>query len=81
MYFQTKNPNLGKIWRALEWKMLSYFITIWYKLWPFGVVCSHFVYFPVLVCLDQEKSGNTEKKLNRKVLLVLYLETDYYGQF
>jgi hypothetical protein len=20
--FQTKNPNLGKFWRALEWKML-----------------------------------------------------------
>jgi hypothetical protein len=22
VYFQTKNPNLGKIWRALGWKML-----------------------------------------------------------
>jgi hypothetical protein len=22
VYFQTKNPNLGKFWRALIWKML-----------------------------------------------------------
>jgi hypothetical protein len=22
VYFQTKNPNLGKFWRALEYKML-----------------------------------------------------------
>jgi hypothetical protein len=51
VYFQAKNPNLGKIWGALEWKMLSYFMTIWnilgtaiwYNLWPFGIVCSHLV--------------------------------------
>jgi hypothetical protein len=29
VYFQTKNPNLAKYWRALEWKMLVYFMTIW----------------------------------------------------
>jgi hypothetical protein len=23
--FQTKNPNLGNVWRALERKMLAYF--------------------------------------------------------
>jgi hypothetical protein len=22
VYFQNKNPNLGKFWRALGWKML-----------------------------------------------------------
>jgi hypothetical protein len=27
-FFQTKNPNLGKCWRALDWKNL-YFIAIW----------------------------------------------------
>jgi hypothetical protein len=51
--FQTKNPNLGKFWRALEWKMLLYFMIIWNILWPFGmmygslvyVVCGHLVYF------------------------------------
>jgi hypothetical protein len=27
--FQTKNPNLGKFWRAQDWKMLLYFMAIW----------------------------------------------------
>jgi hypothetical protein len=51
--FQTKNPDLGKFWRALEWKMFVYFMTIWNILWPFGIifgrlvkfVCGHLVYF------------------------------------
>jgi hypothetical protein len=29
VYFQTKKPTLGKIWRAFERKMLLNFITIW----------------------------------------------------
>jgi hypothetical protein len=53
VYFQAKNPNLGKFWNALEWKMLVYFKTIWNILWPFGIiydrlhstVCGHLVYF------------------------------------
>jgi hypothetical protein len=43
-------------------------MTIWYTLWPFdivcgqfGIVCGHFgINYPVLVCLDQEKSGNPD---------------------
>jgi hypothetical protein len=30
--FQTKNPNLGNFWSALDWKMLiylEYFTDIW----------------------------------------------------
>jgi hypothetical protein len=34
--FQTKNPNLGKFWSALEWKMLVYFMFIWNILRSFG---------------------------------------------
>jgi hypothetical protein len=48
-YFQTKNPNLGKFWRVLQWKMEGlaiedfgiiydhslYFATIWYIFLPF----------------------------------------------
>jgi hypothetical protein len=53
VYFQTKNPALGKFWRTLEWKMLVYFVTIWNILRPFGiiygrlvkVVCGNLVYF------------------------------------
>jgi hypothetical protein len=35
--FQTKNPNLDKFWRGLEWKMLEYFIAIWNILRSFGI--------------------------------------------
>jgi hypothetical protein len=37
---------------------LDKFMAIWYNLWPFGIVCGHLLYYLVLVCLDQEKSGN-----------------------
>jgi hypothetical protein len=64
--FQTKNhPNLGKYWRAFEWEILVYFMTIWNILWPFGLIYGRLVLFvvicyifPNLVCLDQDKSGN-----------------------
>jgi hypothetical protein len=43
-YFQIKNPNLDKFWKALEFEMLVYFMVIWnilrpfgmYMVWPFG---------------------------------------------
>jgi hypothetical protein len=36
---------LGKFWRALDWKMLIYFMSIWNILWPFGTFCVHLVHF------------------------------------
>jgi hypothetical protein len=36
-YFKTKNPNLGKFWRVLQWKVLVYFMAIWSILWLFGI--------------------------------------------
>jgi hypothetical protein len=27
--FQTKNPNWGKFWRVLQWKMMLYFMDTW----------------------------------------------------
>jgi hypothetical protein len=52
--FQTKNPNWGKFWRALEWKMLVYFMFIWIILrsfgipilWPFGNAVVNRLTFP-----------------------------------
>jgi hypothetical protein len=39
----------------------EYFAAICYNLWLFGIVCGHFgVFFPILVCLNQEKSSNPE---------------------
>jgi hypothetical protein len=43
VYFQTKNPNLGKFWMALEWKMLVYFMTICNILRPFGIIYGRLV--------------------------------------
>jgi hypothetical protein len=36
-YFQTQNPNLGKFYRVLRWKMLVYFTAFWFILLPFGI--------------------------------------------
>jgi hypothetical protein len=51
--FQTKNPSLGKFWRALEWKMLVYFTAIWHILGPFGNVVVIWYMFPRLGILCQ----------------------------
>jgi hypothetical protein len=45
--FQTKNPNMGKYWRVLLWKILVYLMTIWSILRPLEIFYSHLVYFVV----------------------------------
>jgi hypothetical protein len=52
VYFQTKNPNLGKFCRVLHWKMLVcfnghlvIFPAIWYILWHFGIFYGTLVHF------------------------------------
>jgi hypothetical protein len=35
VYFRTKNPDLGKYFRAFDWKILKYI------LWPFGIFYRH----------------------------------------
>jgi hypothetical protein len=44
VYFHTQNPDLGRFWRALEWNMLLYFITIWNILRPFVIIYGRLVY-------------------------------------
>jgi hypothetical protein len=63
--FQTKNPNLGKLLSALDWKMLIYFMGSWNILLRSGNFYGclvHFVstwyIFPGFGIMDQEKSGN-----------------------
>jgi hypothetical protein len=63
--FQAENPNLGKFWRALDEKMLIYFMAIWNILQTFGIFCDHLVHFVfiwyIFSCLGnicQVKSGN-----------------------
>jgi hypothetical protein len=62
-YFQTKNPDLGKIWRALEWKMLECFMVIWYILWPFGNLVVIWYIFPRLVYCVKKKLATLFEKM------------------
>jgi hypothetical protein len=47
-YFQTKNRNLGKFRRALQWNMLEHIMDIWFILRPFDIFYGHLVYFVVI---------------------------------
>jgi hypothetical protein len=49
--FQTKNPNLGKFWRALDWKILIYFMAIWNIFQIFGIFYDHLVHFVFIWCV------------------------------
>jgi hypothetical protein len=61
-YFQTKNSNLGKYWRSLQWKILVYFMAIWYMyfsakwyiLWVFGIFFRFGIVFHILVCCTKK---------------------------
>jgi hypothetical protein len=44
VYFQTKNPYLGKFLRALDWKMLNYFTGIWNILRTIRIFYDHLVH-------------------------------------
>jgi hypothetical protein len=59
VYFQTKNPNLGKFLRALERKMFVYFMVIWDILWPFSIFYGNLVYFPPFKYMNCVKKNLT----------------------
>jgi hypothetical protein len=46
---QTKNPDSGKFRRALDGKMLIYFMAIWNILQTFGAFYDHLVHFVFLL--------------------------------
>jgi hypothetical protein len=56
--FNTNNPNLGKFWGSLEWKILVYLMVIWNILRSFGNVVVIWYIFLRFGILCQEKSGN-----------------------
>jgi hypothetical protein len=67
--FQTKNPNLGKFCRDLDWKMLIYFVSIWnilktlydhlgYCMTILGYCMPIWYIFSGSGIMYQEKSGN-----------------------
>jgi hypothetical protein len=66
-YFQTKNTNLDKFWRVLNWKILLF-------LQPFGIFCGHMVYlvviwyiFPILVCCTKQNLSTLIKNTNHLI--------------
>jgi hypothetical protein len=46
--FKPKDPNLGKFLRALEWKMLIYFMDFWNILRTFGKFYDNLVRFVLI---------------------------------
>jgi hypothetical protein len=48
VYFRNKNPNLGKLFRALDWKMLMYFLAVWNILQTIGKFSDHLVHFVLI---------------------------------
>jgi hypothetical protein len=48
VYFQTKNPNLGKFWRALDSKMLINLMSIWNTLQTFEIFYDNLVHFEII---------------------------------
>jgi hypothetical protein len=61
--FQTKNPDLGKFCRLLLWKILVYFMTIWFILQSFQIFYCHLVYFVVIWYISPILVFRTKKNL------------------
>jgi hypothetical protein len=75
VYLNTKIPIFGIFWRALEWKILVYYLALWYIWWPFvnfmifGKFNGHllnlvniFVHFLHFGTLYRRKSDNPASK-------------------
>jgi hypothetical protein len=59
--FQTKNPNLGKFWSALDGKILIYFMAILNILRVFGIFYKHLVHFVLVWYIFQVLVSCTKK--------------------
>jgi hypothetical protein len=55
VYFQTKNPSLGKFYGQMV-----YFMVIWHIRWSFGI------FFPVLVCCTEKNLATLPQTVNHK---------------
>jgi hypothetical protein len=73
VYFETKNPTLGKFWRVLQRKMLVHFMTIYCILRPLEIFWGHSVYFvaiwhfpPVLECCTMKNLATLPQQADDK---------------
>jgi hypothetical protein len=54
-YFQTENPNLGKFWKVLQWKLcIGIFIAILSMYVFIDILLSFGIFFPILVCCNEK---------------------------
>jgi hypothetical protein len=72
--FWNQKSQFGQILEGLAMEDVGvfyghvvYFMCIWYILVSFGIFMVIWYIFPVLVCLDQEKSGNPGPDPNPKL--------------
>jgi hypothetical protein len=73
--FQTQNPNLGKFWRALDWKMLMYFVPVWNILHTAGIFYDHLVHFVFIWYIFPVWVIFTEKNLATLAALPLNIQS------
>jgi hypothetical protein len=80
--FRTKNLNLGKHWKALNWEMFRCFMAIWNFLWRFGIFYNHLVLLvliwyilPVLVSCNKKNLAtlNIGPPLTFRYVLAAYI--------
>jgi hypothetical protein len=67
VYFQTKNPNLGKF-LALDRKMPIYYMSIWNILRTFWIIYDHWVHFVIIWYIFSVLVLCTKKNLATLVL-------------
>jgi hypothetical protein len=63
VYFQTKNPNLGNFWRALDWKMLLSFLAIRNILRTFRKCYARLIHFVLIWYIFPTLVSRTKKNL------------------
>jgi hypothetical protein len=68
--FQTKNPNVGKFWRALDWKLLIYFMAVRNILQTFDTFYYQLVHFALIWYIFLVWVSCTKKNLS---MLLVYI--------
>jgi hypothetical protein len=81
VYSQTRNSNLGKFWRALDYNMLIYFRAVLNILQTLGIFYDdlvHFVFIRYIISgfgtMHQETSGNPVS-VCRRIKKSFFLQT------
>jgi hypothetical protein len=75
--FHTKKSNLGKFWRALQWKMLVCFMAIWNISRPFFMTVTTFlvIWFIFDVLVSFTEKNLTTLFLSKNHCVITYAHT------